>query len=218
MIMSRRLAFICAISVALGWSLPSRTHAQATSPFGGIWSLNRSLSEFPKEIGFDIVLPNGGDSGSQTAAPAGGRGGRGSSRSGGGGTPFAAFPESYEDGQRRRILVGEVREPSARLTIVDTPSVVTITNDRDQSRVLHPTGRATSIEVETIPITVTTTRDGDRLIVLYHVEQNRDVRWTYSPSTNPSRLSAEAQLIERGKNGDRVTRVYDAELGASPPN
>jgi hypothetical protein len=111
-----------------------------------------------------------------------------------------------------------VREPSARLTIVDTPSVVTITNDRDQSRVLHPTGRATSIEVETIPITVTTTRDGDRLIVLYHVEQNRDVRWTYAPSTNPSRLSAEAQLIERGKNGDRVTRVYDAELGASPPN
>jgi len=111
-----------------------------------------------------------------------------------------------------RILVGEVREPSTRLTIVDTPSVVTITNDLGQSRVLHLTGREESIDVENIPIAVTATRDGDRLIVLYHVEQNRDVRWTYTPSTNPKRLSVEAQLIERGKDGDKATRVYDAGL------
>ena len=53
-----------------------------------------------------------------------------------------------------RILVGEVREPSTRLTIVDTPSVVTITNDLGQSRVLHLTGREESIDVESIPISV----------------------------------------------------------------
>ena len=111
-----------------------------------------------------------------------------------------------------RILVGEVREPSTRLTIVDTPSVVTITNDLGQSRVLHPNGLEESIDVENIPINVTAARDGEKLIVLYHVEQNRDVRWTYSPSANPRRLSVEAQLIERGKNGDKATRVYDAGL------
>jgi hypothetical protein len=210
--MVRRFAVMCVLSVALGWCVSSRTSAQATSPLGGIWSLNKSLSEFPKEIGFDVVLPNVGDTPGQTSAPAGGRGRRGGSRSTGGGTPFAVRPESYQDGQRMRILVGEVREPSARLTIVDTPSVVTITNDLGQSRVLHPTGREESVDVENIPIAVTTTRDGDKLIVLYHVEQNRDVRWTYSPSTNPQRLSAQAQLIEKGKEGDKATRVYDAGL------
>jgi hypothetical protein len=184
------------------------------SPLGGIWSLNKTLSEAPKEIGFDVVLPNVGDTPGQTSAPAGGggRGRRGGSRSTGGGTPFATRPESYEDGQRMRILVGEVREPSTRLTIVDTPSVVTITNDLGQSRVLHPTGREESIDVENIPISVTASRDGEKLIVLYHVEQNRDVRWTYSSSANPRRLSAEAQLIERGKEGDKATRVYDSGI------
>ena len=210
-LMVRRFTVVCVVSVALGWCVSSRTSAQATSPLGGIWSLNKSLSEFPKEIGFDIVLPNVGDSQGQGAAPSGGRGRRGSSRSGGG-VPLAARPESYQDGQRMRILVGEVREPSSRLTIVDTPSVVTITNDLGQSRVLHPTGREESVDVENIPIAVTTTRDGDKLIVLYHVEQNRDVRWTYSPSTNPPRLSVQAQLIEKGKEGDKATRVYDSGL------
>ena len=211
--MKLRLAVVCVVAVALVGSASSRTAAQATSPLGGIWSLNKSLSEAPKEIGFDVVLPNVGDTPGQTAPPSGGRGRRGSSRTGGGAaSPFASRPESYQDGQRMRILVGEVREPSTRLTIVDTPSVVTITNDLGQSRVLHLTGREESIDVENIPIAVTATRDGDRLIVLYHVEQNRDVRWTYTPSTNPKRLSVEAQLIERGKDGDKATRVYDAGL------
>lgn len=210
--MLRRFAVMSVVTVAVGWCVSSRTNAQATSPLGGIWSLNKSLSEAPKEIGFDVVLPNVGDTPGQTSAPAGGRGRRGGSRSTGGGTPLATRPESYQDGQRMRILVGEVREPSTRLTIVDTPSVVTITNDLGQSRVLHPTGREESIDVENIPISVTASRDGDTLIVLYHVEQNRDVRWTYSTSTNPQRLSAQAQLIEKGKEGDKATRVYDAGL------
>src|SRR5262249_51469414 len=147
----------------------------------------------------------------------GGRGRRGS-RSAGGASPFATRPESYADGQRMRILVGEVREPSTRLTIVDTPSVVTITNDLGQSRVLHPNGREESIDVESIPISVTSSRDGDKLIVLYHEEQNRDVRWTYSVSQNPQRLSAQAQLIEKGKEGDKATRVYDSGLPTDAAN
>jgi hypothetical protein len=110
------------------------------SPLGGIWSLNKTLSEAPKEIGFDVVLPNVGDTPGQTSAPAGGggRGRRGGSRSTGGGTPFATRPESYEDGQRMRILVGEVREPSTRLTIVDTPSDRTRRVDRRRE---HPDQR-----------------------------------------------------------------------------
>ncbi len=209
--MGCRFAVTCVVSVALAWCVSSRTNAQTTSPLGGIWSLNRSLGESPKEIGFDI-LSAVGDNDGQTSSSTGGRGRRGSTRGGGGRGSSSTRPESSDDVQRMRILVGEVRDPAARLTIVDTPSVVTITNDLGQSRVLHPTGREESIEVENVPIVVTATRDGTRLIVLYHVEENRDVRWTYSRSTNPSRLAVEAQLIERGRDGDKATRVYDAGL------
>jgi hypothetical protein len=211
-IMERRLALMCAVSVVLGWCVASRASAQSPSPLGGIWSLNRTLSELPREIGFDIVLPDVGDKEGQDAGSTGGSGRRGSR--GGSSRTSSSNPrrESYQDGQRMRILVGEVREPTARLTIVDTPSAVTITNELGQSRVLHPTGREESIEVENIPIAVTTRRDGDRLIVRYHVEQDRDVLWTYSPSANPSRLAIEAQLFEREKGGDKATRVYDSGL------
>jgi len=112
-----------------------------------------------------------------------------------------------------QLLLGEVRVPPTRLTIVDTPAAFTITNELGQSRTLHPTGRAESIETQGVPVTVTTTRDGDRVVVLYHVEQDREVQITYSASANPSRLTVEAHLLEKGK-GDKVTRVYDAGLGS----
>ena len=215
-IMECRLALMCTVSVALGWCVASRASAQSPSPLGGIWSLNRTLSEFPREIGFDIVLQDVGDTEGQDST--GGRGRRGS-RGGGSSRTNSSNPrrESYQDGQRMRILVGEVREPTTRLTIVDTPSAVTITNELGQSRRLNPTGRQDSIEVENIPITVTTRRDGDRLVVLYHVEQDRDVRWTYSASANPTRLTAEATLIERGKEGDKATRIYEPGLSSPAP-
>src|SRR5262249_18448274 len=92
-----------------------------------------------------------------------------------------------------------------------------ITNELGQSRTLHPTGKEDSIEVESVPIGVIARRDGDHLVVTYHVEQDRDVRWTYSVSGNPSRLTAEAQLIERGKEGDKATRVYEPGLSSLAP-
>jgi hypothetical protein len=116
-----------------------------------------------------------------------------------------------------RILVGEVRTPPSRLTIVDTPSAVTFTNELGQSRTLHPNGKEDFIEIENVPVDVTARRDGDRLVVLYHVERDRDVRWTYSASANPRRLTAEAQLIDRGKEGDKATRVYEPGLTSPAP-
>jgi hypothetical protein len=189
--------------------VPAAAYAQKPSALGGIWTLNRTLSEFPREIAFDLDLSSVADAGQQNGGSEGR--GRRSGRTGNSRSTGRPGPrmESYADGQRMRILVGEVRSPWVRLTIVDTPAAVTITNELGQSRMLHPTGMPESIEVENIPITVTTTRDGDRLVVLYHVEADRDIRWTYSPSSSPARLSVEAQLLEHGK-GDKATRVYDA--------
>jgi hypothetical protein len=219
------LATILAFAAVL-WCASFPAGAQTASPIAGVWTLNRTLSEFPKEIGFGLDLSSVADPDSQSASPTGGRGRR---RSGGGARtsarPAAPRRESYEDGQRMRILLGEVRNPPVRLIIVDTPATVTITNELGQSRRLHPTGKDEVIEIENVTAVVTTKRDGDRLVVLYHVEQDRDVRWTYSSSqssssgANAMKLVVEAQLLEGG-SGDKATRVYEAgtgpEVAASP--
>jgi hypothetical protein len=220
-VVKRRIALACAAGlVVLAPSMmPPAADAQTpAAPFGGIWTLNRQLSEFPKEVAFDVDLSGFAEAGQPGAVPQGqGRGGRrsGNTRSSTG--QRNPRLESYEDGQRRRILVDEVRTPWTRMTIVDTPTAITITNELGQSRTLHPTGQPDSIEVESIPIAVTTTRDGNRLVVVYHVEQDRDVHWTYTLSGTPARLSAEAQLFDRDKGGDKATRVYEPGLAAATP-
>jgi hypothetical protein len=192
--------------------MPAR--AQAASPLAGVWTLNRSLSEFPREIGFNVLglTPSRGDD--QGAASTGGRGRRGSS---GGGRvsapPFASRPESYDDARRLQLLTAEVRNPPARLMIVDEPAAVTITNELGQSRTLHPTGKEDSIEVEAVPIGVTTKREADRLVVEYRVSPDRQLRYTYSSSANPARLVVDVQFLEHGAAGDKARRVYDAGVG-----
>src|SRR5437016_214473 len=142
----------------------------------GIWTLNRSLSEFPREVGFNPEWlgmggpPSGGDA-SQ------GRGGRGS-RGGGdstGGTSRNVTPvrESVDDAARVRLLTAEVRNPPARLAIADTAAAITITDDGG-SRTFHPTGREEALATTTMglpDIVVTTRREGDRLVVTYNVEE-----------------------------------------------
>jgi hypothetical protein len=190
---------------------------QNASPLDGVWTLSRSLSDMPREIGFNVnwlPAPGGagqsGGSGGGTSG--GGRGRRGSS--GGGGSrgsagPFSTPRESYEDAQRVRLLTAEARNPASRLMIVDTPAAVTITNEMGQARVLHPNGREGSIEIEGITIPVTTKRDGDRIIALYHVEQDRDVRYTYSRNSDPLQLIVDVEFLEHGA-GDKARRVYEA--------
>jgi len=185
--------------------------AQSTSPLAGIWSLNRAASQFPREIGFNVVTIPADDSGQPSGG--GGRGRRNRGRAAD--TPFSARPESYEDAQRRRILTDEVRTPPARLMIVDSAGAVTITNELGQSRILHATGLQESLDVEGVALTATTTRDGTKLVVVYHVEPDRDVRYIYTPSGGtPGRLTVETQFLDHGA-GDKVTRVYDAGESAA---
>jgi hypothetical protein len=189
--------------------------AQNASPLGGVWSLNRGLSEFPKEIGFNIPgAPAPGEEGTNQGSRGGG-GRRGSNRSSG--SPFFGRPESYDDSRRIQLLISDLRNPSQRLMIVDTPAAITITNELGQPRTLHPTAREESFEIQSVPFTATTSREGDRVVVVYHVAQKRDVRYTYSAAANPSRLVVEVQLLDGGTAVDKVTRVYDPGIGTEAP-
>src|SRR5262245_57236819 len=160
-----------ALAIAVGclvW-LPGAASAQDQSPLAGAWTLNKSLSELPREIGFNINwLPPSGDSGQQSGS-SGGRGRRGSSggnRSSG--VPNSMPRESSEDARRLQFVTGEARNPPTRLMIVDTPAAVTITNELGQSRTLHPSGKQESLEIQGIPFSAATARDGDRLVTVYN--------------------------------------------------
>ena len=219
--MRRSLPLACVIA---GLFAPAPAYAQELSPLAGVWTLNRSLSEMPREIGFNINFPSSPGGTGQTAGSSGG-GGRGRRGSGGGGrgnagpSGFPASRESYDDGRRLSLLTAEARNPPARLMIVDTPALVTITNELGQSRALHPSGKEESIKLGDVPVLVTAKREGDRLVVDYAVEQGRDVRYTYSHSASPSALIVEVQFLERGA-GDKAKRVYEpgvaTETAASP--
>jgi len=180
----------------------------SNAPLNGVWTLNRAASEFPREIGFSLEVPVSPD-GAEAAAPAGrGRRGSGGSRTAGG--PFSTRRESYEDGQRKQLITGEARNPSMRLMFVDNGAAVTVTNELGQSRTLHPNGRSESIDIQGIAFQVTSQREGDRLVAIYQIEQDREVHYTYTPAADtPRRLSVLVQFFERGTAGDKATRVYD---------
>ena len=209
--MGRSFALVAFMTAAAAGLLPAPARAQDASRLAGVWTLNRSLSEFPSEIGFNPswVTPSGGD-GQSGGSSAGGRGRRGSDSGGnrGAAAPFSARPESYEDARRAQLLTGDVRNPAARLMIVDTPAAVTITNELGQSRTLHPDGRQESIELQGVTFGVISRRDADQLLVVYRVDQNREVRYTYSSAANPTRLVVDVQFLEHGA-GDKARRVYE---------
>jgi hypothetical protein len=193
----------------------SSAWAQDAPDFAGRWTLNRELSQFPREIGFDADWLANGASGPD-AKPSGGRSRRGSS--GGGARPFTARPESVDDAKRVQQLTAEVRNPSARLTIVETPNAVTLTDDRGQSRTFHPDGKGNKpdgkgnkeevLQLDGVPVGVTAKREAGRLVVLYNVEQGRELRYTYSRVASPPQLVVDVQFVERG-GGDRVRRIYE---------
>ncbi len=212
--MRRRLAAcgVVLVGFVLAFARPAltQTRTPSSAPLNGIWTLNRGLSAFPTDIGFSLDVPPSDDA--QSAPPAQGRGRRAAAGGRTQGSPFAGRRESYEDGQRRQLITSDARNPPTRLMIVDTGAAVTLTNELGQSRTLHPDGRQESVEIQGLVFLVTAQRDGDRLIVLYQIEQDRQVRYTYSPSATPHRLNVDVEFLERGA-GDKVTRVYDAGAG-----
>src|SRR3954451_22265844 len=200
------------IALAAATMLPASARAQPASGLSGVWTLNRAASEFPADIGFNPAWMTAPLAGSASGdSNRGGRGGRGG-RSGGSGSsaaPFAARPESYDDARLLQLLTAEARNPPVRLTITDTMSAVSFVNELGQSRTLHPDGRQEAIEIQGVVVDVSAKRDGDQLVVTYRGGQGRELRYTYSPSANPPRLTVDLQFLERGA-GDKARRVYEA--------
>jgi hypothetical protein len=192
------------------------TGAQAAGPtIGGVWTLNRSASDVPKEIGFNAdwlqqAAGAAGDSSTPRSSGGGGRrGGRGGGSGSGGTGPYNMPRVSYDDAQRTQFLTGEARNPPTRLTIVDAGTAITLTTELGQSRTLHVTGKDEAIEVGGVTLIETTKRDADAVVVTYTINKDRQVRYTLTPSAKPAQLVVEVQFLDHG-SGDKAKLVYDA--------
>lgn len=188
---------------------PAHGTLAAPDPSGltGRWTLNRSLSQIPREVGFGMDLRSVAGSGAEAAGAAAGEA---AALAG-----IASLPESQDDATRRERLVDEVRNPSPRLTIAQTETAVTITDDRGRSRTFHADGKEESQPIDEVPVATTTRWDGTRLEVRYVVERNRELRYTYSAAPDPARLVVNVKFIGRGGN-DTVTLVYEPTRVSEP--
>ena len=104
--MDRSFVLVCALTAAAALATSARGGAQQASPIAGAWTLNRSLSEMPREIGFNPNwFPPPETSGRGGSTSSGGRGRRGSTGGGNtGAAPFSVPRESYDDARRLQLL------------------------------------------------------------------------------------------------------------------
>jgi hypothetical protein len=177
----------------------------------GTWTLNRQLSEFPREAGFD---PDWHDSEtgrqSGTGRSGGGRrGGGGGGRGGGssGGGTLSTLFESEEDAKKIRELVSEVLSPSPRLTITQTDAAVTVVDASGRTRRFHP-GKEDTLALEAGPVGVISKWENGQLALRCQVEKNRELRYRYWRDPGARQLAIEIQFADHGR-GAVIKRIYD---------
>lgn len=196
------LFVLCAIGLGPIGAEP--LSAQTAADFAGSWTLNRQLSQYPKEVGFSAPIfdPTG------STATGGGGGRRGGGRGEGASSAARAYPESADDAQRATFLTDEVRVPYDQLTIAVTPADVTLTPDRAPARTFHPGRRDEPISLGRLTAVATASWEENRLVIAYTAGPGRSLRYTYSLNQSPKQLIVDVEFIERG-GGDKVRRIYE---------
>jgi hypothetical protein len=204
-------AAILTMTMAVGMVGPDTASAQTTN-LAGRWILNREASQFPPEIGFTpdwFTRASGGAS-----VPGGGRGRRGGSAGGGGG--YIPSFESDDDTKRVRQLTADARNPSVHLTIAESADTTTITDDSGEALTFYVDGRHEELQIGGLSVGATARRAAGHFEVVYEVERDRTLRYTYARAT-PNRIVVDVQFVDHGKLGDHATRVYEI-AGADAPS
>jgi hypothetical protein len=183
--------------------------AQPAAPtISGAWVLNPALTQSPAEIGFipDWARAQGSGGGAEGRSGGGRRGG---SRSGGAMGAPPLVRESADDSTRVEQLTTEARTPPLRLTIIQKDATVSIADDQGHARTFHPDGHLEELTIGTVALPTTARWDGASLIVVYDVETGRQLRYTYTPSVDPTLLQVKIRFLERGREGDEVRLTYE---------
>jgi hypothetical protein len=199
----RRVVVLLMTLATIVGALAARPRASADTPnLAGRWALNRTLSRIPEDIGFGMDLVGA------TPDPAGRGEMSGDSRA-------ALFRESADDATRREHLVNEVRRPPEELAITQTEETVIIAADRGKPRTFTLDGREAIQKLGLVSAMASARWNGPRLEIRYKVEENREVRYEYTRTTDPARLTVDVRFVERGGR-DTATLVYEPAREGAP--
>ena len=207
---ARTFLFVALAVIAGAQSLPASLDQPAVPEIGGAWVMNTALTQKPDEIGFSRDWTRGaaGEAGERSTGGRGRRGGSSGSGAGTRGTPPVSR-ESLDDSVRVQQLTAEARTPPARLTIVQKPDSVSIADDQGHARTFHPNGRLEELTLGTVALPTTARWDAGSLVVEFDVESGRQLRYTFTPAANPTRLLVDIRFLERGHEGDEVKLTYE---------
>jgi hypothetical protein len=182
----------------------------------GAWTLNKELSDQPKDAGRG---EGGGDHGrSHGGAGRGGGGHGGGGRGGfggrGGGFPSGASATNPEDTARLRDAMRDITNPPDHLLVTQTESMIVITAPDGRTTRLSPDGK--KIKDDNTKIERKTKWEGEKLVVEISGLPAGKLIQNYAINPDDRRLHVTVQMEGRNGNPPRtITHVYDRDSSSS---
>jgi hypothetical protein len=203
---------VCVLALPGVWAgRDTRVQAQSdrSAPLVGAWTLNKDLSDTPRDRSSDGRDERGGGDGGGGRRRGGGGGGFG--RGGGGGGGFGrggdggARPDP-EQAARLRDAMRDIMNPPVHLTIVQTETMIIVTGPDGRTTRLSPDGK--KVKDESTKTERKTKWDGMKLVSEISGLGPRRITETYSADPERHQLHVDVQVEPRP---DPIHRVYDAD-------
>ena len=198
------------VSIMLGAWPPVTSQAHAQTPSGsivGVWTLNKAQSDAPPEQMPDVDSDHPGGA---VGSGGGGFGRRGGGLGRGDNVGRNGGRGSRDDVERMRAAMRDVTDTPARLTIVQTPSMVIITTGDGRTTRLSPDGK--TIKDDSTNVQRRSKWDGGRLVTEITGIGPGKITETYAVDPERRRLNVTIQMENaRAARGITIHRVYDAE-------
>jgi len=201
------------IAAILSLALTGPTGAQTPAPptISGAWTLNKELSDAPprSDRGGDDGPARGDGARRGGSGGGGGRGGFGGRGMGGGGGRMGnAPPANPEETARKRDAVRDIMEPSDRLTIVQTESMVLVTGADGRTTRLSPDGK--KIKDDNTGVERKTKWDGGKLVSEIGGLGPGKMTQTFAVDPESHQLRVSVQMEGgRSRQPRTIAHVYD---------
>jgi len=201
---------IALLTIALA---PAPPQAAEKPSLAGVWTLNKDLSDSGArdrgdDSGTDRGARRGGYGGGGGRGFGGGRYGGGMGRGGGGMRGAGMNPEET---QRMRDAMRDLTNPSDRLTITQTDSMIVVTGADGRTTRLSPDGK--KIKDENTGIERKTKWDSGKLVSeISGLGPGKTVQ-TFALDPEHHQLKITVQMEGRGRSGQprTITHVYDTD-------
>ena len=171
------------VIAAIFMLLPIVAWSQGAVDLSGKWTLDTVLSDSPEQTAaaIRIDLGQGGGENPFAESDSGAADHRNGGRRGGESRPSGAQHHQLNADEQKRIdeLTESLRYPPTTLTIAQTMTAITLTDEQQRVRMLTPTGKREKQAIGSVSVDVTTRWEGPQLVWEQDLGGGRLVRYTY---------------------------------------